>query len=150
MNNIETDFFSFDANTKEMNTYKEKDTHNEVEMNIEEELNNEVEMNIEEDDNNEVEMNSYKETEINTEIELATKNIKTEKLKIKLLSNDTPYIFTKVKKLYEYIKLNSIKKNEYYVFEIKKNYYNLFIYMRNHKKILNYILTYHVEYDIIK
>jgi hypothetical protein len=99
MNNIETDFFSFDANTKEMNTYKEKDTHNEVEMNIEE------------DDNNEVEMNSYKETEINTEIELATKNIKTEKLKIKLLSNDTPYIFTKVKKLYEYIKLNSIKKN---------------------------------------
>ena len=118
-------------------------------MNIEEDCNNEVEMNIEEDCNNEVEMNNYKETEINTEVELATKNNKTEKLKIKLLSNDTPYIFTKVKKLYEYIKLNSIKKNEYYVFEIKKNYYNLFIYMRNHKKILNYILTYHVEYDII-
>ena len=81
MNNIETDFFSFDANTKEMNTYKEKDTHNEVEMNIEEDDNNEVEMNIEEYDNNEVEMDIYKETEINTEVELATKNNKTEKTK---------------------------------------------------------------------
>jgi hypothetical protein len=114
MDNIETNFFSFDVN---------------IEV----------------------------ETEINTEVELVAKKInnieitdnKTEKLKIKLLSNDTPTIFTKVKQLYEYIKLNSVKENDYYIFKIKKNYYNLMIKMRSPKHILNYILTYHVEYDIL-
>ena len=117
MDNIETDFFSFDST-----------------------LNIEV------------------ETEINTELELVTKKINniqitdnnTEKLKIKLLSNDIPYIFTKVKQLYEYIKINSIKENDYYMFKIKKKNYNLMIIMRSPKQILNYILTYHVEYDVLE
>ncbi len=103
--------------------------------------------------------NIESDTELNTEIEIVTKKTKEieiikpekkDKLLIRVKSDNIPYIFSKVKDLYNYIKINSIKKNEYYLFTLIKNAQQIIICMRTEKQILNYILTYHVEYDIIE
>lgn len=91
------------------------------------------------------------ETDIDTEIDFLSNKDKDkpEKLQIKVISENIPQIFTKVRELYNYIKLNSDKRNDYYYFYITKNNIKISIIMKSTKQILNYILTYHVYYDLI-
>jgi hypothetical protein len=96
-------------------------------------------------------INNDTETELNTGLNvLITKpdNINKDKLNMKINSIDHPYIFTKIKHLYNYIKYNSIKENNFLVFSLKKDGYTVTIKMYTVKNILNYILTYQIIYYI--
>ena len=94
------------------------------------------------------------DTELNTEVEIITNKIenpqKKDKLKIKIKSDNIPIVFTKVRDLYNYIKLNCVTHNDYYIFEIINNNIKISIIMRSHKQILNYVLTYYVNYELIE
>ncbi len=98
------------------------------------------------------------DTEINTEIEYVANKSKLNtpykqsdnKLLIKVRSNNIQFIFTKVKHLYNYIKNNCIKENTYYSFLLIKDNFKLTILMKSPKSILNYILTYHVDYQLFE
>lgn len=94
-------------------------------------------------------INNDTETELNMQINIPIiKSDNINKLNMKINSTNHPYIFTKIKHLYNYIKYNSIKENNYLIFNLKKDYYSITLKMYNFKNILNYILTYQIIYFI--
>lgn len=103
------------------------------------------------DEKNNSFINNDTETELNMQINIPiTKpdNINKNKLNMKIDSTNHQYIFTKIKHLYNYIKYNSIKENDFLVFNLKKDGYSITIKMYTVKNILNYILTYQIIYYI--
>jgi len=96
-------------------------------------------------------LNNDTETELNTEINIPNmkpNTINKNKLNMKINSTNHPYIFTKIKHLYNYIKYNSMKEGNFLVFNLKKDGYSVTIKMYTVKNILNYILTYQIVYYI--
>ena len=103
------------------------------------------------DDQNNSYLNNDPETELDVGIDIPiTKvdNINKNKLNMKIDSTNHPYIFTKIKHLYNYIKYNSIKENNHLIFNLKKDFYTITIKMYNIKNIINYILAYQIIYNI--
>jgi hypothetical protein len=96
-------------------------------------------------------INNDTETELNMQINIPiTKpdNINKNKLNMRINSTNHPYIFTKIKHLYNYIKYNSMKEGNFLVFNLKKDDYSVTIKMYTIKNILNYILAYQIVYYI--
>ena len=187
MDNINTDFFSFDLESNDINQKEDERNQKEDERNQKEDDINKIPDFIDfvPETNHIIETIDYvytetidyvytetidyvytetidyvyTETDINTEIELVTKkskevsvkdaNKEKEKLKIKVRSDNINFVFTKVKDLYTYIKNNITKDENYYNFILIKNNHKIIVRMRSKKQILNYVLTYHVDYEII-